>query len=98
MTTYVAKNICENIGEVVQSIGAKTEEGGSFIRVRIKIDLLLPLCKGRIATLENGEKSWVSFNFKHLPNLYYWCGRLTHGDKDCSLWIQSRGTLKAEQK
>ena len=97
MTTYVAENICENIGKVVQSIGSKTVEGGSFIWVRIKIDLSLPLCKGRI-TLENGEKSWVSFNFKHLPNLFYWCGRLTHGDKDYSLWIQSRETLKEKQK
>lgn len=77
---------------------SKTKEGGSFIRVRIKIDISLPLCKGRIVTLENGGKSWISLNFKRLPNLCYWCGRLTHGDKDYSLWIQSRGILKAKQK
>ncbi|KAL0011099.1 hypothetical protein SO802_006207 [Lithocarpus litseifolius] len=32
MTTEVAENICDTIGEVVRSIGAETEEGSCFIR------------------------------------------------------------------
>lgn len=24
----------------------------------------------------------------------YWCGCFDHGDKDCDLWIQSKGTLQ----
>uniref|UniRef100_A0A7N2KS50 DUF4283 domain-containing protein n=1 Tax=Quercus lobata TaxID=97700 RepID=A0A7N2KS50_QUELO len=36
MTTEVAKNLCDIIGEVVRSIGAETEEGSSFIRVQSK--------------------------------------------------------------
>lgn len=39
----------------------KMRRGESFIRVRVKIDILLPLCKGRVITLESGEKTWVSF-------------------------------------
>lgn len=35
MCTEVAEKICENIGEVVRSIGAETEEGGNFTRVRV---------------------------------------------------------------
>lgn len=31
-------------------------------------------------------------------NLCYWCGRLSHADKDCPLWIQSKGTLNDEHK
>jgi len=32
-----------------------------------------------------------------LPDLCYWCGQLTHDDRDCELWIDSKGTLKVEQ-
>lgn len=28
----------------------------------------------------------------------YWCGRLAHDDKQCKLWIRSRGSLTKEQK
>lgn len=57
MTTEVAENICDAIGKVVLSIGAETEEIGSFIQVRIKIDISLPLCRGRVITVGSGEKS-----------------------------------------
>ena len=26
------------------------------------------------------------------------CSRLTHDDRDCDLWIKSKGTLKSDQK
>ena len=32
------------------------------------------------------------------PNLCYWCGRLTHDNKDCEIWIDSEGTLKPEDR
>ena len=57
MTTKVADNICDTIGRVVRSIGDETEEVGSVIQVRIKIDISLPLCRGRVITIESGEKS-----------------------------------------
>lgn len=39
---------------------------------------------------------WVSFKYEQLPNICYWCECLTHGDKDCDLWIDSEGTLPIE--
>ena len=38
----------------------------------------------------------MSFKYERLPNLCYWCGCLTHADKDCDLWIDSEGTLPLE--
>lgn len=38
------------------------------------------------------------FKYKRLPNLCFWCGRLSHGDRDCPLWLQSKGTLKEEDQ
>ena len=44
MTKKVAKNICETIGEVQRSTGAVDEKGGHFIRIRVVVDITLPLC------------------------------------------------------
>ena len=71
-------------------------EGGDFLRVRVKIDILKPLSQGRKITLDDGSMGWVSFKYERLLNICYWCGCLTHGDKDCDLWIDSEGTLPVE--
>ena len=36
--------------------------------------------------------------YEQLPNVCYRCGRLTHSDKECSLWIRSNGMLKEDDK
>lgn len=62
------------------------------------MDIYPGSCRGRVITGDYGEKSWVRFEYERLPNMCYWCGRLNHNDKECELWIQSRGTLTSEQK
>ena len=69
-------------------------DGGSFMRVRVIIDINKPLCRGRRFSSSQGEQGWVSFKYERLPNLCYWCGSLSHVDKDCELWIDSEGQLK----
>lgn len=56
MSKEVAETICVDAGEVVRSIGVETEKGGSFFRVRIRVDITLPLCKGRLVTFDEGKK------------------------------------------
>ena len=68
------------------------------MRVRVTIDLNLPLCRGRLVSLANGDKVWVYFKYERLPNICYWCGRLDHDDKNCELWIQSKGTLSTNSR
>ena len=38
----------------------------------------------------------MSFKYERLSNLCYWCGSLTHDDRDCELWLKSEGTLPTE--
>ena len=71
MTKEVVENICDIVGEVQKSAGVVTNEGGHFIRVQVMIDITLPLCQGRVITLENGLNHWVRFKYERLPNL---CG------------------------
>ena len=93
MTKEVAENIYDIVREVQKSVGVVTNEGGHFIRVRVMIDITWPLCRGRVITLD-----WVQFRYEHLSNLCFWCGRLNHADKNCELWLQSKGTLKVDQQ
>ena len=90
----VAEDICEAIGLVDRSTADSECEGGSYIRVRVTLDVFQPLCRGRIIRLDEGEKIWVNFRYERLPNLCYWCGCLDHGDKEYDIWIQSKGTLQ----
>ncbi|KAL0014215.1 hypothetical protein SO802_001284 [Lithocarpus litseifolius] len=98
MKRKVAEEICDTIGEVQKSTGAVDEEGGHFIRVCVLIDISLPLCRGRLITAENGGKIWIRFKYERLPNFCFWCGRLNHSDKNCELWLESKGTLTPDQQ
>ena len=44
MNRRVAEEICDIVGEVQKSVGAVDDDGGFFIRVRVLIDISLPLC------------------------------------------------------
>lgn len=66
--------------------------------MRGSIDLTLPLCQGRLVSLNDEKQVWISFKHEILPNVCYWCGRITHDDRDCELWIESEGTLKSDQR
>ena len=98
MSKKVAESLCDIVGEVRKSPDSTEDDGGNFFRVRVNIDISLPLCRGGVITLENGEKAWVRFQYERLPNFCYWCGRLDHGDKQCNSWIQSKGSLSTDKQ
>ena len=86
------------MGEVIRPSDPRVYDGGSFLHIQVSIDLTLPLCRGRLVSLNKDKQVWVSFKYERLPNICYWCGRLTHDDKDCDLWVESEGTLQTEQR
>ena len=57
----VAESICERVDEIHKSTGAVDEDKGHLIRVWVTLVITLPLCRGRLMTLVNSTKSWVSF-------------------------------------
>ena len=95
----VAQDIASVAGEVLNT-GAEDEdyEGSQFLRVRVKIDITKPLCRGRKIGLSSGEEGWVSFKYERLPNVCYWCGRLTHHDRDCSVGLKRKGASREVDK
>ena len=98
MNPTVAAGVCETVGTIICHPKMPIEDGGGFMRVRVLIDITQPLCRGRVICLEDDKELWVSFKYERLPNLCYWCGRLTHNDRDCELWLDSEGTLEEVDK
>lgn len=46
---------------------------GKFLRVKVWIDIIKPLTKGRILTMGD-VKYWIPFKYERLPNFCYHCG------------------------
>lgn len=98
MNVKAVEKICWVLGTVIPRTNPSENEGESFMRIRVFIDVTVPLCRGRLVTVGGSEKVWVSFKYERLPNIYYWCGCLDHNDKDCDLWLDSEGSLSKEQR
>ena len=70
MNPKVAEGICSIVGTIIPK--AETEmNGGSFLRVRVSVDVTRPLSRGRMVSVEQGKENWVSFKYERLPNICY---------------------------
>nr|XP_023889748.1 uncharacterized protein LOC112001798 [Quercus suber] len=98
MSTEVALSIGESLGAVSVPKDSLEMRGGNFMRVRVAVDITKALCRGRRVSWSSDSEGWVSFKYERLPNICYWCGQLSHDDKDCSHWLQSNGTLAVEDR
>ena len=38
------------------------------------------------------------FKYERLSNICYWCGRVTHDDKDCPILLKSKWALKMKDQ
>ena len=98
LTPEIAMDIGRTLGTVVLSEDTSDMIRGNFIRMRVIIDISQPLCRGRQVSFDDGSEGWISFKYERLANVCYWCGRLTHDEKDCIMWLQSKGSLKVENQ
>ncbi len=80
---------------LVEQVAESEEERGreGCMRIRVKMDISKPLCWGCKARLFVGNETRIAFRYERLLNFCYWCGMLTHGDRDCDRWLWSKGTL-----
>ncbi len=62
------------------------------MRVRVRLDISKPLCRGRKLGLVKGVEGWVSFEYERMPNFCYWCGIPNHGDGDYEDWLRTPPT------
>ncbi|XP_075645254.1 uncharacterized protein At4g02000-like [Castanea sativa] len=94
LTWKAAKDIISVAGTVEESAQEDERfEGSNFLRFKVTVDVSNPLCRGRKIILRNGKESWVSFRYERLLNFCYWCGKLTHMDRECPIWTKRKDDL-----
>ena len=91
--------IGNSIGKVIDVADPKDDgEGREFLRVRLSIDTTKPLPRCRQLWSEGKQLGWVGLKYERLPNFCYWCGLLTHGEREYELWLKGKGSLKKDKQ
>ena len=95
------KTACEignSLGEVSKVAQVGELIGGDFLRVRVAVNVSRPLNRGRKVLLGKDGEVWVNFRYEKMPNFCYWCGMVSHGAQECSVWLASKGSLPLDQQ
>ena len=98
LTDEVAFKLGDTLGNVIRTGDSSDMRGRTFMRVRVSLNILEPICCGRCVTFGQNSEGWIYFSYERLPNICYWCGRFTHDDKECLVWLQSKGSIVVEDQ
>ena len=99
LTQGTAEAVGNTIGKVVEVADLKDDgSGNEFLKVRVAMDISKPLSRCQKLWSEGKQVGWAGFRYEHLPNFCYWRGRVTHGERDCALWLRSKGSLRKEDQ
>ena len=98
-TKEVGESIGATLGKVekVDAIG-KGFCLGNYLRIRVRLDITMPLCRGRKVRLGDQGLKWVDLKYERLPIFCYLCGRVDHDEKECMQGLRSNSTLSPDEK
>ena len=71
---------------------------GSFMRIRVMIDISNPLCRGRKVRLGESSQFWVDFKYERMPIFCYLCGLVTHDENDCLVGLRRTKRMNVVDK
>uniref|UniRef100_A0A7N2QZ38 CCHC-type domain-containing protein n=1 Tax=Quercus lobata TaxID=97700 RepID=A0A7N2QZ38_QUELO len=54
-----------------------------FMRVRVELEIDKPLRRGAYIVSSEEERLWLTFKYKRLPTVCFFCGKLGHDKKHC---------------
>lgn len=66
--------------------------------VWVRLDISKPLSRVRKIRSSDRVIGWAALEYESLPNFFYWCGLVTHDERDCEHWLCSNRTLKKEDQ
>ena len=67
LSREIAEKLCEATGVVNKESSLSEVDRGSVMRIRVKVDVTLSLCRGRIFKLGNRTKGWVPSSMSDYP-------------------------------
>ena len=62
----------------------KLEAQNMFMWVKVAIPISKPIWKGGFVAGTDGQRTWVTFKYEHLPMFCHWCGIMGHDLKHCA--------------
>ena len=99
LTQETGESVGNMLGTTIQVADAEDDgSGNEFLRVRVVLDISKPLPRCCKLRSEGEHIGWVLLKFERLPNFCYWCGRVIHNERECELWLRSKGNLKKEEQ
>lgn len=69
---------------------------GEYLRVRVKLNLMKPLLRGRKLKVKD-KTHWIAFQYEKITILCFTCGTICHGELGCPK-RNSRRNQAVEQK
>ena len=108
MNEEVGKELGRKLGNVIEVDKRSMQaDQAKFLRIMVDLPIDKPLRKGEYISVEKGERSWVSLQYKRLPTFCFLCGKLGHDEKHCESnqaekagdrqygeWMRARGSAK----
>ncbi|MBA0629341.1 hypothetical protein Godav_023919 [Gossypium davidsonii] len=61
----------------------RSEINGDICQLKINLDVQKPLRRGIFVSVDNFNKSWISFKYEKLPMFCFGWGRMGHSLKEC---------------
>ncbi|KAL0381479.1 UNVERIFIED_CONTAM: putative mitochondrial protein [Sesamum angustifolium] len=90
MTPEIASFIGGKIGRLKDfDLSKGPESWGSFMRLRVAINVTKPLTRALKLRTVLGDEHIVTFTYERLPNFCYLCGRIGHISKWCETRFQA---------
>ena len=71
MTVEVVVSLGESLGVVSIPRDKSEMKGVNFMRIRVAVDVMKPLCRGRVFTWDEGREQSASFMYECLPKFCY---------------------------
>lgn len=91
MSEKIAELIGKYVGQYVKT-DPNNFSGGrkSFMRIRVLIDVRMPLKRKMKIRKGNSDDIWVDFRYERLPTFCFFCGIIGHSDRACETYFELR--------
>lgn len=91
MSEDTRRDIGSRLGTYVETnTRSWNSDQAKYMRVRVELMVNKPLRRGGYITSPEGARLWVTFKYKRLPVICFYCGRISHDVRHCAVPIAAQ--------